>query len=72
MLQYKHGCALIYLWRRTEVVITGQTRNLLVGSAGPRVRIPPSPLRKVTHSEWLFSYFTFLFAGAEETPGKEL
>ena len=38
---------LIRLWRRTEAVITGQTRNLLVGFAGSGVRIPPSPFSAI-------------------------
>ncbi len=43
----KNGILLL-LWSRIEVVITRRTRNAFAGSAGTRVRIPPTPLRKRT------------------------
>lgn len=43
------------------MVITGQTRNLLVGTAGSGVRIPPSPFLSFRWDRELFCWIKALF-----------
>ena len=55
------------------MVITGLTRNQFAGSAGTRVRIPPSPLTaKGVWEKTLFSNTPYIFFTSGFKPGSML